>query len=138
MMPMKNLISLKSLFPAAFALTLFAGCASKPPVDVAPQAVAPTEGVYVGQPTQPPPPNQKDVIPIPPGPRTLWYFINGYWDWRGQYVWVPGHWRTRPHPGDIWLPGEWVQQNNQTNTVYVWQGGHWRSDAPADKESTDK
>jgi hypothetical protein len=138
MMTMKNLISLKSLFLAAVALPLFAGCMSQPPADVAPQAVAPAEGVYVGQPTQPPPPNQKDVIPIPPGPRTLWYFINGYWDWRGQYVWVPGHWRTRPHPGDIWLPGAWVEQNNQTNTVYVWQGGHWRSDAPADKESTDK
>jgi len=140
MMTMKKFISLGGLFITAVTLLLFAGCMAKPPVDVAPQ-VAPTEGTYAGQPTQPPPPDQKDIIPVCPGPRTLWYFINGYWDWRGQYVWVPGHWRTRPHPGDIWLAGEWMQQTNQinqTNTVYVWKGGHWRSEAPADKESTDK
>jgi hypothetical protein len=139
MMTMKKFICLESLFFTAGILLLFAGCMAKPPVDVAPQ-VAPTEGAY-GQPTQPPPPDQKDIKPIPPGPQTLWYFINGYWDWRGQYVWVPGHWRTRPHPGDIWLVGEWMQQTNQvnqTNTVYVWKSGHWRSEAPADKESTDK
>jgi hypothetical protein len=121
----------------AAGLSWFAGCAANPPVDVAPQ-VAPADGVYVGQPTQPPPADQKDIIPVCPGPGTLWWFIPGHWDWRGQYVWVPGHWRTRPHPGDIWLSGKWVEQNNQTNTVYVWQSGHWRSEAPADKESTDK
>jgi hypothetical protein len=31
-----------------------------------------------------------------------------------------------------------TNQVNQTNTVYVWKSGHWRSEAPADKESTDK
>jgi hypothetical protein len=53
---------------------------------------------------------------------------------------VPGHWRTRPHPGDIWLPGKWLQQTNtvQQTNVYVWQKGHWRSGAPADEESTDR
>ena len=130
---MKTPASVKIALLAAAALPLLGGCMSSPPVDVAPQ-VAPADGVSVGQPTQPPPADQQDVIPIAPGPRTLYWFIPGYWDWRGQYVWVPGHWRTRPHPGDIWTPGKWVQQNN----VYVWQGGHWRSDAPADKESTDK
>jgi hypothetical protein len=137
MLTMKKSTSLKSLVAAAVALPLFAGCMSPPPVAIAPQ-VAPGNGVYAGAPTQPPPADQKDVIPSAPGPVTLWYFINGYWDWRGQYVWVPGHWRTRPHPGDIWLSGKWVEQNNQTNSIYVWQSGHWRSEAPADKESTDK
>lgn len=129
---MKNSIPVKTLL-VAVALPLFTGCVQQRPVAVAPQ-VAPAEGVYVGQPTQPPPENQKDVIPACPGPRTLWYFIPGHWDWRGQWVWVTGHWRTRPHPGDIWLPGKWVQQGN----VYVWQKGHWRSGAPADEESSDR
>jgi hypothetical protein len=134
---MKNSIPVKTLLIAA-VLPLFAGCASKAPTNVAPQ-VATADNVYVGQPTQPPPANQKDVIPAPPGPRTLWYFIPGHWEWRGQWVWVQGHWRTRPHPGDIWLPGKWVQQTNsmQQTNVYVWQKGHWRSGAPSDEESTD-
>jgi hypothetical protein len=128
---MKNSIPIKTLLIAA-ALPLFAGCMSPAPTNVGSQ-VATADNVNVGQPTQPPPDNQKDVIPSCPGPRTLWYFIPGQWVWRGQWVWVQGHWRTRPHPGDIWLPGKWVQQD----TVYVWQRGHWRSGAPADEESTD-
>jgi len=135
-MNMKNPFPIKSLFIAA-VLPLLAGCMSQAPVDVAPQ-VGTADDIYVGQPTQPPPANQNDVIPVAPGPRTLWYFIPGHWEWRGQYVWVPGHWRPRPTPGDIWLSGKWVEQNNQTNSVYVWQGGHWRSGAHFDEESTDK
>jgi hypothetical protein len=123
----------------AAGLPLFAGCMSKPPVDVAPQ-VATADGVYVGQPTQPPPADQKDIVPPPPGPAPQWWFIAGHWEWRGQYMWVPGHWRTRPHSGDIWLPGKWLEQTNTTQqtNVYVWQSGHWRSGAHADEESTDK
>ena len=117
----------------AAASLLLAGCKSPPPTDVAPQ-VAMVDNVNVGQPTQPPPANQKDVIPVCPGSPPLWYFIPGHWAWRGQWVWVQGHWRTRPHPGDIWLPGKWAQQGN----VYVWQKGHWRSGAPADEESDER
>jgi hypothetical protein len=129
---MKKIIPAISILGAA-GLLLLAGCTVERPVAVAPQ-VAPAEGVYVGQPTQPPPPDQKDVIPVCPGPQSLWYFIPGSWEWRGHWVWVPGHWRTRPHPGDIWLKGKWVQQGN----VYVWQKGGWRSGAPADKESSER
>ena len=116
----------------AAVLPLLGGCVSRP-VDVGPQ-VATADDINVGQPTQAPPENQRDVIPSCPGSLTLWYFIDGHWAWRGQWVWVAGHWRMRPHPGDIWLPGKWVQQGD----VYVWQGGNWRSGAPADKESTDR
>ena len=122
----------------AATLALSTGCASQPPVAVVPQ-VATADSVYVGQPTQPPPEDQKDIVPVCPGPRPQWWFIPGHWEWRGQWVWIPGHWRTRPHSGDIWIPGKWQQQTNQTQqAVYVWQSGHWRSEAPADKESTDK
>ena len=129
---MKTPAFIKIIFLAAAALPLFAVGA---PTNVVPQVQTVAS---VGQPTEPPPKNQKDVIPAAPGSRTLWYFIDGHWEWRGQYVWVPGHWRSRPHPGDIWLPGKWVEQNNQTNTVYVWHGGKWRSGAHDDEESTDK
>src|SRR5258708_7448279 len=86
----------------AVALSLFAGCATKRPVAVAPQ-VATADNFFIGQPTQPPPADQKDIVPPPPGPAPQWWFIPGDWDWRGQWVWVPGHWRTRPHSGDIWI-----------------------------------
>jgi hypothetical protein len=129
---MKNSIPAQSLLLAA-GLLLLAGCEVERPVAVAPQ-VAPADGGYVGKPTQPPPANQKDVVPVCPGPQPLWYFIPGHWAWRGQWVWVAGHWRTRPHPGDIWIPGKWAQRGE----VYVWQKGHWRSGAPADEESADR
>jgi len=129
---MKNSIPAKSLLMAV-SLLLSAGCMVKHPVAVAPQ-VAPADGTHVGQPTQPPPADREEVVPPPPGSAALWYFIPGQWDWRGQWVWMTGHWRTRPHPGDIWLPGKWVQQGN----VYVRQKGHWRSGAPADEESSDR
>jgi hypothetical protein len=134
---MKNSTLIKIL-PLAAVLSLFAGCMTRP-VNVGPQ-VATADDMNVGQPTQAPPENQRDIIPPCPGSVALWYFIDGHWDWRGNWVWVPGHWRTRPHPGDIWLRGKWVEQTNtatQTN-VYVWQKGHWRSGAPADEESTDR
>jgi hypothetical protein len=135
---MKNSIPIQSLFLAA-GLLLSAGCTVERPVAVGPQ-VAPADGPYVGQPTQPPPANQKDVVPAPPGSLPQWWFIPGHWAWRGQWVWVPGHWRTRPHSGDVWLPGKWVQQTNsaQQTNVYVWQKGRWRSGAPADEESSDR
>jgi len=129
---MKNSIPAKSLLMAA-SLLLLAGCTIERPVAVAPQ-VAPADGSSLSQPTTAPPADQKDVIPVCPGPRTLWYFIPGHWAWRGQWAWVAGHWRTRPHPGDIWVAGKWVQQGN----AYAWQKGHWRSGAPADEESSDR
>jgi len=129
---MKNSISIKILLVAA-AWPLLAGCESREPNDIGPQ-VAMVDNVNVGQPTQPPPANQKEVIPVCPGSVALWYFIPGHWAWRGQWVWVEGHWRTRPHPGDIWLPGKWVEKGN----VYVWQKGHWRSGAPADEEPDER
>jgi len=129
---MKHPVAIKILGSAAL-LMLFAGCASKEPTNVGPQ-VATADNVYVGQPTKAPPANQNEIIPSSPGPRTLWAFLPGHWEWRGQWVWVPGHWRPRPHPGDIWIPGKWVQQGN----VYVWQKGRWRSGAPADEESDER
>ena len=129
---MKNLFVKNGLLTATAMLTLFVGCAPQPPVDVAPQ-VETADNVSYSQPTQPPPKDQKDRKPAAPGSQALWWFIPGHWVWRGKYEWVQGHWRPRPHPGDIWISGKWVRQGS----VYVWQGGHWRSGAPDDAESSD-
>lgn len=120
---------------AATVMLFSTGCAPERPVSVGPQVAT---GVYGNNPTQPPPPDQKDVMPACPGPRPQWWFIPGHWEWRSQWVWVQGHWRTRPHPGDIWLSGKWVKQSDQNGqTIYVWKRGHWRSGAPADEESNE-
>jgi len=83
---MKNSIPAKSLLMAV-SLLLPAGCMVERPVAVEPQ-VAPADGTYVGQPTQPPPANRKEVVPPPPGSAPLWYFIPGQWDWRGPMGWA--------------------------------------------------
>ena len=128
---MKNPVAIETL-ALATALALVAGCSSPAPTNVGPQ-VATADNENIAPPTQPPPEDQHDVIPVSPGPRPLWYFIPGHWAWRGQWVWVPGHWRPRPHPGDIWVRGKWDKQGN----IYVWEKGHWRSGAPADEESNE-
>jgi hypothetical protein len=125
---MKNSIAKFSL-PVVAGL-LLAGCAPERPVAVAPQ-VASADNMYVGAPTQPPPKDQKDVTPPPPGMLAQWWFIPGHWEWRGQWVWLAGHWRTRPHSGDVWLVGKWEKQGD----VYVWQKGRWRSGAHYGEES---
>lgn len=129
-LPMKK-FKFPILLPLVVGVAL-TGCAPKRPVHVGPQ-VATGGNLYYGAPTTPPPKNQKDVKPPPPGRIAQWWFIPGHWVWRGQWVWVAGHWRPRPHPGDIWLRGKWEKQGN----VYVWKRGHWRSGAPADEESNE-
>ena len=129
---MKKLTAIKILL-VTIAFPLFTGCAPERPVDVAPQ-VGTAADYHGAAPTQPPPKNQEDVVPACPGSLALWWVIPGHWEWRGDWVWAQGHWRTRPHPGDIWLPGKWAAQDG----VYVWQRGHWRSGAPDDEESHDR
>ena len=124
--------SLNPLLMLAVAGGLLTGCMTERPVMVAPQ-VATADTVYVNQPTQPPPADQQDVVPPAPGQLGQWWFIPGNWVWRGQWVWTAGHWRPRPHSGDVWLVGKWVQKDN----VYVWQRGRWRSGAHYDEESNE-
>ena len=120
----------------AVAALFITGCAPERPVDVGPQ-VATGDDLYFGAPTQPPPKDQKDVKPSPPGSGALWWFIPGHWAWRGQWVWIAGHWRPRPHPGDYWLGGQWQLQTNTTlqTNVYVWKKGHWHSGSQDGEES---
>lgn len=125
---MKNSIP-KLILPLAVGI-LLGGCAQNRPTDVAPQ-VASADNINVGAPTEPPPADQKDVTPPAPGQLAQWWFIPGHWVWRGQYVWIAGHWTTRPHSGDVWIIGKWEKQNN----VYVWTRGHWRSGAHDGEES---
>lgn len=69
---------------------------------------------------EPPPAPQAEVVGVAPSASDVW--INGYWAYRhGRYVWVPGHWQTRPRAGAAWIAGHW----DHTSEGWMWTPGHW-------------
>ena len=66
------------------------------------------------------PPARVEAFGYAPGPGYLW--IDGFWDWRGHYVWVPGSWVRRPHPHAVWVPGRGYYNHGR----YSYRRGHWR------------
>lgn len=70
---------------------------------------------------QSPPAPQVEVVPVAPGPD--YYWVPGYWTWRGHvWVWMRGYWAFRPYHGAVWIGGTWVRHGHG----WVWMGGHWR------------
>jgi len=59
---------------------------------------------------------------VPPQPDVTFVWTPGYWDWRGQWVWMHGYWGPRAHPGAVWVEGGWEQHGQH----YVWRRPHWR------------
>ena len=88
----------------AFAILLLAGCAVH-------------AGYYVAG---PPPPPVVGVVGYAPGPGYVW--IDGFYDWRGRYVWVPGYWARPPHPHARWVPGRAYYGRGH----YSYRRGYWR------------
>ena len=67
----------------------------------------------------PPAPIVEEVT-VAPGPDFIW--VSGQWTWNGSWVWAPGHYVRRPHPGAIWIEGAWRPGPHG----WAWIGGHWR------------
>ena len=96
----------------------------------APPAVSVQPSVTLVQPSQPadavvavpgpPPPARADVMPVAPGPLSLWVWAPGRWVWHGHWVWFGGCWARRPHPDAVWVGGRWDDHRR----VYV--EAHWR------------
>ncbi len=68
----------------------------------------------------PPPPPVVGVVGYAPGPGYVW--IDGFWDWRGHYVWTPGYWGRPPRPHAVWVPGRAHYEHGH----YSYRRGHWR------------
>ncbi len=94
-----------ALLATAMASLTLSGCV------VAPSAPPPHvryEPVLVA-----PPPPRVEVVGVAPYPGYFW--IGGYWTWRGgRHDWVPGRWEA-PRHGQRWAPHRWEKDN-----------GHWR------------
>ena len=104
-------------FLIAASLPLFVGCVTN---RSGTSDAASINGVAT-LPENPPPP-QSEAMPAAPGALTLWLWIPGSYDWRGQWVWSAGRWAPRPHPHAIWVAGQW----DHRKSGYVWVSGHWR------------
>jgi len=66
-----------------------------------------------------PPPVQVEARPVVPYQGAVW--IEGHWDWRGRWVWVPGFWE-RPRAGWVWVAHHWQRWRGRWRYV----PGHWQ------------
>jgi hypothetical protein len=115
-----------SHFRRAFAALLIGSCV---PVALGAHASAQTcacarsgasEGGYVIQADEPPPPLPE--YGQPPIPAPGYYWTPGYWAWNNyDYYWVPGVWVEPPQPGLLWTPGFW----GFVGGVYAFSPGYW-------------
>jgi WXXGXW repeat (2 copies) len=79
-----------------------------------------SEGSYVIQADEPPPPLPE--YGQPPIPSPGYYWTPGYWAWNNyDYYWVPGVWVEPPQPGLLWTPGFW----GFVGGVYAFTPGYW-------------
>jgi hypothetical protein len=124
---MKNSFTAKCLL-IAVAAPLFAGCVEREvvyrdrPVPPPSGQPMPPSTVIVEQEPPPPPPVQVEVVPVCPGPTTVWFWAPGCWEWRGHWVWAGGRWMARPHPGAVWIGAHWGVAGHHR----VWVHGGWR------------
>jgi hypothetical protein len=79
-----------------------------------------SDGNYVIQSEEPPPPLPDYSQPAIPAPG--YYWTPGYWAWNNyDYYWVPGVWVEPPQPGLLWTPGYW----GFSGGAYAFSPGYW-------------
>lgn len=94
-----------NLLLASLALFVLVGCSSNPDQDVASQPFP----YYRLSPSAPPQPPIEEIPPAEQPMNHLWR--KGYWDFDGaQFVWIPGHFISRPDPTAAWTPDRWEQR----------------------------
>jgi hypothetical protein len=106
---------------AVIANLLFVGCASQhtKPVYVYNGPAATSHTVVM---TQAPPASQVEFESPVPVPVQVW--IKGDWNFtHGKWIWMQGHWESRPHAGAIWISGHW--DKDLESNEWIWTQGHW-------------
>ena len=101
----------------ALAGVLGTGCESHRHYATVSTTPTPTGEIIV---TEAPPAPRTEVVGVAPSPAHVW--VKGYYVYQnGRYVWLPGHWETRPRSGAIYVAGHW----DRTSRGWVWTPGHW-------------
>lgn len=70
--------------------------------------------------TQAPPKPIAETAPKIPAKGYVW--IPGAWNWRGHWVWSPGHWVVPPSATAVWNPPRYSYRNGK----HYWMRGTWR------------
>jgi len=52
------------------------------------------------------------------------HWTAGYWDWDGEWSWIPGYWANKPSHDAEWVVAHW--ETFGVDGGYRWIGGHWR------------
>jgi len=107
------------LIAVGASLPLLAGCVER---EIVYRPGPPPPGGMIAAEPPAPPPAQYEVVTAAPGSPNVWFWVRGCWEWRGRWVWFPGHWARRPHPGAVWSAPHWGWRGN----VRVWVHGDWR------------
>lgn len=92
-------------FFASLALIVLVGCSSSVDHDT-----AATVFPYVRLSPSAPPVAPYEEVQQPSQPTgEIWR--KGYWDYDGkEFIWVPGHFISRPDPTAAWTPDRWEQR----------------------------
>ena len=108
--------TLRILLLVLLGSLFISGCATKHYEPVV--STTPTGEVVV---TEAPPAPRQEVVGTAPSTSHVW--VEGYWmRSNGRWVWVPGHYESRPRLNASWVPGHW----NQTSRGWVWTPGYWQ------------
>lgn len=79
------------------------------------------QGAVVAQKVAPPMP-VAEVQPAPPTTIANPKWAAGHWEWRGTWVWVPGHYVAASNPKAVWVQGEW---DSAADGTWRWNPAHW-------------
>jgi hypothetical protein len=106
---------------AVMGSLLFSGCVSHHrAMYETPPTVTTTRTVVV---TEEPPPSRTEVEGTAPSETAVW--IQGYWMHTDErWVWMPGHWESRPRANAVWVPGHW--DKNPDGKGWTWTSGYWQ------------
>lgn len=126
-MHMKNPAYL-TLAMAGVAALAFSACATRhdavgysegPGGTAVVTTVDPTQKAVLIQ-TAPPPPKH-EAIPGDASAEQVW--VPGFWmNESGHWVWIRGHYETRPAANAKYIPGEWTR----TGSGWQWTPGRWQ------------
>lgn len=63
-----------------------------------------------------------ETQPAPPVAITAPVWVPGHWEWRGTWVWAPGHYVATSNANAVWVQGDW---ESTADGSWRWNPAHW-------------